>query len=221
MNNWHIVEITSIETIAIDTVCVTLTRPLDFKYVAGQYVVVHVKVSDEDTLLRQYSFSSPPTEDHLQFIIRNQRGSKASNWFCKSATKGMHLQISDPLGAFAIDRKRPALLIAGGVGITPFLSILRENQFNTTLIYSERSADRLCYADELHSLLPSPMLKIIESNIEGRLTTQNLQSYITDNQIVYICGSFQFVTDVTKLALSAGVKLNDIATEAFTLKKTV
>lgn len=219
MNQWNTVEILDIDVIAANTVCLTITRPTNFQFIAGQYVVIRVSLPGEDTVLRQYSFSSRPSYKHLQFVVRNQPGGKVSKWFCATATPGMNLEISNALGTFTIDRSRPALFIAGGVGITPLLSILREDARDIALVYSERSAESICYAEELRSRINAENLTIIESQTSGRIKPDQLQPHIKTSPIIYICGSFQFVASATKLALEAGVSSTQIVTEAFTLRQ--
>lgn len=93
---------------------------LDF--LSGQYVNVDVPGT---TLTRSYSFSSPPGGRQLDFVVRNVPHGRMSEFLSRQATAGQAISFSGPYGSFYLrEVRRPLLLLAGGTGIAPFLSML-------------------------------------------------------------------------------------------------
>ena len=74
---------------------------------------------------RSYSFSSPPGSEVATFLIRNVPGGLMSGYLTERAKPGDKLTLKGPLGSFYLrDTKRPVLMLAGGTGLAPFLSML-------------------------------------------------------------------------------------------------
>jgi benzoate/toluate 1,2-dioxygenase reductase subunit len=91
-------------------------------FLPGQYVNIQVPGSNET---RSYSFSSPPGAETATFLIRNVPGGLMSGYLTERAKPGDRLTIKGPLGSFYLrDIKRPVLMLAGGTGLAPFLSML-------------------------------------------------------------------------------------------------
>jgi len=93
---------------------------LDF--LPGQYVNVEIPGSD---LTRSYSFSSAPGSARTDFVVRNVPDGHMSGFLTKQAQPGQRIAFSGPYGSFYLRPVvRPVLLLAGGTGIAPFLSML-------------------------------------------------------------------------------------------------
>ena len=91
-------------------------------FLPGQYVSIRVPGTMET---RAYSFSSPPGSDTATFLIRNVPGGVMSGYLTDAAKPGDQLVLRGPLGGFYLrDIKRPVLMLAGGTGLAPFLSML-------------------------------------------------------------------------------------------------
>jgi benzoate/toluate 1,2-dioxygenase reductase subunit len=90
-------------------------------FLPGQYVNIDVPGSG---LNRSYSFSSAPGSDRLGFLIKRIPDGVMSGWLAR-AKPGDRLDLTGPLGSFYLrEVKRPLLLLAGGTGLAPFLSML-------------------------------------------------------------------------------------------------
>lgn len=90
-------------------------------FLPGQYVNIDVPGSGQN---RSYSFSSAPGEQRLGFLIKKIPGGVMSSWLA-DAKPGDRLDLTGPLGSFYLrEVKRPLLLLAGGTGLAPFLSML-------------------------------------------------------------------------------------------------
>ncbi|WP_011300523.1 benzoate 1,2-dioxygenase electron transfer component BenC [Cupriavidus necator] len=93
---------------------------LDF--LPGQYVNVEIPGSG---LTRSYSFSSAPGAGHTGFVVRNVPDGRMSSYLTNDAQPGQRIAFSGPYGSFYLRPvQRPVLLLAGGTGIAPFLSML-------------------------------------------------------------------------------------------------
>lgn len=93
----------------------------DPAFLPGQYVNIDVPGSGQN---RSYSFSSAPGEQRLGFLIKRIPDGVMSGWLA-GAKPGDRLDLTGPLGSFYLrDVKRPLLLLAGGTGLAPFLSML-------------------------------------------------------------------------------------------------
>ncbi|PPU38718.1 benzoate 1,2-dioxygenase electron transfer component BenC [Xanthomonas arboricola] len=90
-------------------------------FLPGQYVNLDIPGSGQ---ARAYSFSSAPGERRIGFLIKRIPGGVMSGWL-GTAAPGQTLQLTGPLGSFYLrPLRRPLLLLAGGTGLAPFLSML-------------------------------------------------------------------------------------------------
>ncbi|WP_120429299.1 ferredoxin--NADP reductase [Acinetobacter baylyi] len=142
----------------------TLTRPAHFKFSAGQFARIGLKVKD-DLVVRAYSIVSSPFDETLEFFsIVVPDGAFTSNL--------QHLKIDDelylekiPYGFLTLARYQLPLpqdlwLLATGTGLAPFISMLQdfstwENYQHIYLVYSVRSAAELAYVEKIHEIAAS------------------------------------------------------------------
>lgn len=91
-------------------------------FLPGQYVNIAVPGTDQT---RSYSFSSGPSEAEVSFLIRNVPQGVMSGWLRDRAQIGDTIELKGPMGSFYLRPiERPVLLLAGGTGLAPFLSML-------------------------------------------------------------------------------------------------
>lgn len=94
----------------------------DIHFLAGQYVNVDIPGTTET---RSYSFSSKPGNRLTGFVVRNVPNGKMSECLSKSAKAGDKMSFTGPFGSFYLRNiTRPVLMLAGGTGIAPFMSML-------------------------------------------------------------------------------------------------
>lgn len=95
------------------------------RFTPGQYVTLLLDV-DGTTIRRNYSLSGPPGEPWYRISVKREPGGLASNWLHDRAPVGAELRLLAPAGSFTLapDERRPLLLVTGGVGITPAMSML-------------------------------------------------------------------------------------------------
>lgn len=123
-----------VERLSEDSIelAVDLDEGAELTFLPGQYVHIDVPGSEAH---RSYSFSSLPGETRATFLIRNIPGGTMSGYLSERAAVGDRLTLTGPLGSFYLrEVTRPVLMLAGGTGLAPFLSMLAQ--------LAERGCDR-------------------------------------------------------------------------------
>jgi ferredoxin-NADP reductase len=187
------------------------TRPIDFAFRASSFVRLTLQTA-QGAQARPMSIASSPTRSYLEWIVRVSD----SEWKRAFAAlkRGDEFQIEGPRGQFFLDTARPAVLIAGGIGITPFRSMIEyaaDAQLETpiTLVYSSRTPDEIVCNHDLAALAQkNPHLEIIhtitrhtlDQDWHGRLGRINLEllqpiSAKQPDALYYICGTPAMVRD--------------------------
>lgn len=221
---WQPATIRQVAHISSRTVAVTIDKPTNYRYTAGQYTIVRRRMPGSAALVRQYSFSSPPDQTTLELTIQKEPYGQLSGWFHDFAQAGDQLEISQPFGAFTWypSETRPLLLVAGGSGIAPCMSIIRHHAGASattplTLHYSVRQADHLCFYDELQSLATPRQAFTTTTDTAPRLSAETLSDHLTPDTVAYICGSKRFIGAMHGAIVGLGLPPSQIKHEAFTL----
>lgn len=94
-------------------------------FTPGQYLTLVLEI-DGQTVRRNYSLSDAPSKPWYRISVKRENGGHASNWLHDNLHIGMELQAQAPCGDFRLDAtaRRPLVLVTGGVGITPAMSML-------------------------------------------------------------------------------------------------
>ncbi|MFJ7218845.1 benzoate 1,2-dioxygenase electron transfer component BenC [Amycolatopsis sp. NPDC098790] len=117
--------LTALDRLSPTTVAVTLETPErdQLAFLPGQYVNIAVPGTAET---RSYSFSNAPDDKHLTFLVKLTPGGVMSDYLTERARVGDELTFTGPHGSFFLrENESPLLLLAGGTGLAPILSILR------------------------------------------------------------------------------------------------
>ncbi|MFW5659306.1 MAG: FAD-binding oxidoreductase, partial [Bacteroidota bacterium] len=146
-----------------DAFTIKLEKPADeaFNYTAGQYLTIRADVHGQDER-RAYSLSSSPVaDDHLSVTIKAISDGKVSNYLKNTLEPGDQLEVFPPMGKFLLKpdpgAARHHIMIAGGSGITPVMSmiktaLLQEPKSKITLIYSNSTENDIIFKDQLDEL---------------------------------------------------------------------
>lgn len=205
-----------------------LNKGLDF--LPGQYV--NITVPDSNEQVRAYSFTSLPGSNEAGFLIRNVQGGLMSSWLQSKAAPGVELQLTGPLGVFYLRKvERPVLMLAGGTGLAPFLSMLATLKESSDdqpvhLIYGvTNDADLVCveqleaFAGELNNFTFKTV--IADANSEhprtGYVTQHMEDAPLTNGEVdIYLCGPPPMVDAVMKYLDEQGIEPNSFHYERFT-----
>lgn len=182
------------------------------KHIAGQYTQIHLSHSpaDERGDKRWFTISSSPTEEMIS-ITTKFAGEKSSSFKKKlsSLNPGTKLSIADPMGDFVLpkDKNRPLLFIAGGIGITPFHSIIKwlsdtDEKRKIHLVYAVNDPKELAFRElfEEYGLEFTPI-------VGKRLTASDILNYAEKlpGCLIYISGpepmTETFAADLRKLGV--------------------
>ncbi len=164
MLTFHPLEVTAVDRIAEDAVCVSFAVPAalhgHFKHDAGQYVTLRRMIEGREER-RTYSIVTPPGAAELRIGVREQTGGRMSRELATRLSPGERIEVGTPLGRFrtAVDaaRAHSYVAFAAGSGITPVLSLAadilaREPASRFTLIYGNRSTGRTMFLEDTLAL---------------------------------------------------------------------
>lgn len=234
--NWQKVKLVSTRLLApnIKSFTFLLNKPISFK--SGQYFDLRL-IDSNSKSIRSFSIASSPKEkDFLEFVIQKiETGKLSPNLF--GLKPGEKIEIKGPQGNFFWTPKedKDLVLIAGGTGVTPFISLLRNHQANfknrkILLIYSVSSEEFILYKDELENFQKKDInFKIVyiftktppkNWQREGkRLDLKTLESILKDishdSLNIYLAGSTAFVENIFSSLIKLNFKTSQIRRERF------
>jgi len=212
------------ETERAKTFRLALERPSPFR--AGQHYVVRLTAPDGYTASRSYSVASAPDDTgEIELTVELLEDGEVSGYLHEVVAAGDHLEVRGPIGGwFVWDTETPALLVGGGSGLVPLMSMLRlarrlDRSHLVRLVVSVRSPADLYYAHEV----PGPEVRIVysrqappgEARPPGRLRAEDLQPSPDPRATTYLCGSAGFVEAASGLLVDVGVPVERIRVERF------
>jgi ferredoxin-NADP reductase len=226
------------EEVAEGTMAFHLEKPAGFSFRAGQFADVTLTdplETDAEGNTRTFSIASPPFANELVFTTRMRN--TAFKRSLKQVKSTAEVKISPAAGTFTLhkDPAKAAVLIAGGIGITPFLSMVQQADQDRLsqklyLFYSNRRPEDAAFLDTLRALeTTNPNFRLIctmtdmsKSKKEWKGETavigkQMLGRHLASLQgpIYYIAGPPTMVTAIRDTLVSAGIEENDIRTDEF------
>lgn len=197
-------------------------KPTGFNFYPGQYLDYHLPVKDPSGSSRAFTISSSPTEDFL--MLSTKFGLSPFKKALAQLKIGDTITTSHPAGTFILDEQTPAVFIAGGVGITPFRSMLKytvdcQLQIPISLIYSNSDKNFL-FQKELENWKKNlSRLKIIYlSSINRHLDKTQLEPIVqmyVKKAIFYLAGPPKMVKDFAKILLDLRVEQINIRYDQF------
>lgn len=203
---------------------------------SGQYLNVFLNI-DGMKVNRAYSISSSPKnarEGFYELTVKSVDGGLVSNYILDQWKVGDEVEISGPTGFFTyspIRDARTVVGIAGGSGITPFLSMAHaladdDEDFNLVLLYGSRKADTILYKEAFDKLeAKSDKIKVVyvlsdeesEGYEHGFVTAEIIKKYAPDNEpySVFLCGPQAMYTFADKELATMNIERKFIRHELF------
>jgi len=222
---WQHATVTAIttETLRAKTFRLALARPV--RHAAGQHYVVRLTAPDGYRAQRSYSVASAPDDSGtIDLTVERLDGGEVSGFLHDVVEVVADLEVRGPIGGFFVwPGDMPAVLLGGGSGVVPLMSMLRyaralDRPELLHLVVSVRSPDDLFYAAEL----TGAGITVVYSRVAppggraaGRLTAADLPPIDPATQTAYVCGSAGFAGAAGQLLLDAGMPADRIKVERF------
>ena len=198
-----------------------------YRYRAGQFVTFRVH-RDGATYLRCYSMSScPEVDDELKVTVKRVPGGVVSNWLNDGVAAGDTVEVTRPAGVFLLPAgDGDVVAFAGGSGITPVLSIIKQALATTTrrvrLLYANRDRDSVIFAAELDALAAryGDRLEVVHRlDVEhGFVDDAAAREFARGADAEYfICGPGPFMDIAEGAVLAEGADAARIHIERFTM----
>lgn len=188
---------------------IKLDQPEKLSFLPGQYVNVEIPGTSET---RSYSFSSPPGSSLASFVIRNVPNGKMSTYLSNQDNLGQAIKFSGPYGSFYLRPLiRPVLMLAGGTGIAPFLSMLdviaeKGSDYPIKMVFGVTNDIDLVEIEHLEKIkakLPNFEFKTCvasessEHPLKGYVTQHVDASWLNQGNVdIYLCGPVAMVDAV-------------------------
>ena len=226
------------EEVAEDTMAFHLEKPPGFQFKPGQcadLTLLNPPETDGEGNIRTFSFITPPYESELGFATRLRN--TAFKRVLRTVPIGTEIGLDGPMGSFTLHKNtaKPGVFLTGGIGITPFFSILRqvtkdELSYQLYLFYSNRRPEDAAFLDALGRLATGrPGIHFIPTMTNmarsqkrwtgetGHITRDMLQKHLPSLQgsIYYIAGPPGMVAAMREMLQEAGVDEDDIRSEEF------
>lgn len=213
-----------------ESTCITsfYLRPCDpcpvIPFKSGQYLTVRIPTADGSTTMRNYSLSGSPDWSHYRISVKREIPRHAdtpegyvSSYLHTKIAVGDVLEIGPPCGDFFLadtTPETPILLLSGGVGLTPLLSMLHSVGKNpTSFIHAAINGENHALRDEVnqiatekenvkvHFRYSSPSAEDIRNanhHSSGLISDEFLKDFITPETEIYFCGPKPMMKNVYK-----------------------
>lgn len=246
-NKFYTIKVSEIIKETEDTNTLYLEIPKDlsdlFKYKAGQYLTLKIKINGE-SYRRSYSIStSPEVDDKIGITIKKVRNGFVSHYINENIKSGDFIEVMPPKGNFTIElfseSNREYIFFAGGSGITPLISIIKsilkvEKISILTLFYSNHSEKNIIFQKEIDELVNNfkdrfkvvyiftgeeykdyPYYGRLDSAKTKRLLNEFIQTDITQVEY-FLCSVPEMMKTIENTLASLGVDKSKIHKESYT-----
>ena len=197
---------------------------------AGQHLDVRLTASDGYQAERSYSIASAPG-DQLAITVERLENGEVSPYLVEVAREGDEFEVRGPIGGYFVweDDGRPVLLVGGGSGVVPLMSMIRSSAGSTPirLLYSSRTLEDVIYRMELDSRA-GDTLQVFQTLTREKPTGWTGYARRIDGEMlrevawppgdephVFVCGSTRFVDAAADGLVALGYEPLSIRTERF------
>ena len=220
----HILKIVSINNLTHDVLRITTNKPVGFDFKPGQAANLAINKSGWLKEKRPFSFTNLPSNNALEFTIKTYPEQENVTNELLELKQDDELVLHDVFGAITYNGQ--GVFIAGGAGITPFISIFRNLKANNEigknrLLFANKTRADIILGSDFQDLLCEAFVNIlsdeqVENYHYGRVTEKFIKENVTDfTQQFYICGPPPMIKDVEKQLVNLGVNKDQITKETF------
>lgn len=190
------------------------------RYVAGQFIELYLphQKADDRGIKRWFTLSSSPSEELLSITTKfSPLKSSSFKSTLQNLSPGVKLKMQPPMGDFVLpkDPSIPLLFVAGGIGCTPYRSMIKYLQDtgesrDITLLYAANSDKEIAFKDVFVKLGDN-----FRPLVGEHLTAQKILNQAIDSHYIYLSGPEPMVEDLDKEIKKAGFDPNHIRTDFF------
>jgi len=205
----HTIKILEVEEVTHDVKKFTLEKPDGYSFTPGQATQVSIDKEGWREEKRPFTFTSLNEDEHLEFVIKIYPDHNGVTEQIGKLEKDDSFIIGDAWGA--IQYKGEGVYLAGGAGVTPFISILRDLNKKgeigrNTLIFSNTTDRDIILQEEFEEMLGDQFINVITGEptedhifLDGYIDKEFLDSHIDDfSQPFYVCGPDPFNKSMIK-----------------------
>lgn len=217
----HIVKVLKTEYVTHNVRRFTVEKPAGYGFVSGQATDVAINKPGLGDELRPFTFTCVNTDGHLEFTIKIYKGHNGITEKLADINAGDELIVHEVFGA--IHYKGPGLFIAGGAGVTPFISILRQLKIQgqlagNTLLFANKTEADIILKDELDEMLGENFINVLSDPKTGQpgrhIDKDVLKKHTGDShRYYYSCGPDEFVAAMVDHLVALGISRENIVTE--------
>ncbi len=215
--------------------------PSPTKFRAGQYFDIRLTAPDGYQAQRSYSVTSSPDDpDKIEFAIELIEDGEVSSYFHEIVEPGDQIEMRGPIGGhFTLSPNftKPVLLVAGGSGIAPIISMLRYRRSSNqeapvVLMFSVRTEIDLLFEGELEKManedpnfhMVIALTRTLPTESKSSRQTRRIDRPMIDYAVeilgsrparAYVCGGTSFVESIGNHLLDLGMEYDEIRTERF------
>ena len=220
----YIVKIKYIKNVTHDVLQIVTTKPDIYSFSPGQATELSINKAGWKSKKRPFTFTSLPQDSYLEFTIKTYPSHEGVTNELLKLKKDDELILHEVFGY--ISYKGEGIFIAGGAGVTPFISIFRHlksiNKIgNNKLIFANKTKEDIILEGEFKELLGNNFINILSQEKRvGYEYGQIDEKFIKNNQkgtneLFYICGPPPMMEAIEKYLLVLNVKEDRIIKEKF------
>jgi nitric-oxide synthase, bacterial len=194
-------------------------------YQPGQHIVIQGRV-DGIWVTRAYTLSSSADQNkRYEITVKREEMGVFSRWLCDRANENSLFRISQPRGEFILEAEPIVYFFAGGIGVTPAISMIRtlvstKAQRYFCLDWSAPQPEDFVFKKELDFLcqkLPNFKVNYHSTRTQGRLTAEQVKKYYSyqEGAVAFLCGPQSYMDAVRSYLLEAGWAESSIRQELF------
>ena len=220
----HFVKMKSIKKVTHDTLSIITEKPENYSFTPGQATSIAIDRDGWREEKRPFTFSSLPGDDFIEFIIKTYPEHDGTTDKLLHVTPGEKLILFGIFGS--IDYKGEGIFIAGGSGVTPFISILRDLHRknligNNRLIFANRTKADIILREELENMLGDNFINILseEKDVDyahGFISAEFIKKHAGDlSGYFYLCGPPPMMNKLEEFLSALNVDKSRIVKEEF------
>ena len=220
----HLVRIKSIGNVTHNVLKIVTEKPKGYYFTPGQATEIAINKNGWINETRPFTFTCLPEDAYLEFTIKTYPSHKGVTNELLKLKQNDELVLHEVFGAIAYQGE--GVFIAGGAGVTPFISIFRflesKNEIgNNILVFANKTKADIILEKEFQNLLGSHFINVLsEENVEGyehgHITLDLLGENISDNEKkIYLCGPEPMMEAMEGHLEKLGFDIKNIIKEKF------